>query len=159
MSVEREIWVWARRSSVTAITTWPGLTWPSAARSTSTTIAATTPTANTTQPRPSQAALMSAARTLRRRTRSASAAWRAARASVIPYVRSSRASLGARGQAEQLIEEASVRGERVVGALLDGAGGAIGQRGGERQQRHDQHRRIDRRQQHDDAERRAPPAR
>jgi hypothetical protein len=35
---------------------------------------------------------MSAARTLRRRTRSASAAWRAARASVIPYVRSSRAS-------------------------------------------------------------------
>ena len=84
MSVEREIWVWARRISETAITTWPGLTWPWAARSTSTTIAATTPAANTSQPSASQPALMSAALTARRRTRSASSAWRSASASVIP---------------------------------------------------------------------------
>ncbi len=72
VSVEREIWVWARRSSVTAITTEPGLTWPCAARSTSTTMAATSPAAKTSHPTASQEALSSAARTARLRTLCAS---------------------------------------------------------------------------------------
>ena len=84
VSVEREIWFWARRRSETAITTWPGLTWPCVARSTRTTIAPTRPTANTAQPIASRAELSTAARTERRRTRSPSAAWRRASSPVIP---------------------------------------------------------------------------
>ena len=59
---------------------------------------------------------------------------------------------GAGGEAEQLVEEAAIRGERVVGALLYGAGTAVRQRGRDREQRHDEHRRVDRREQHDDAD-------
>ena len=125
MSVEREICVWARRSSVTAITTSPGLTWPWAARSTSTTIAATTPTANTSQPRASRAALSE--RGSDRRVTDTLGEGRVARRERIgDPVRAQLARLiGAGGQAEQLIEEPAIGGERVVRALLYRGGGAV----------------------------------
>ena len=84
VSVEREIWVWARRSSVTAITTWPGADVAVAARSTSTTIAADQAGREHEPADASQAALQ------QRRPHGAAAdalgelAWRAASASVIP---------------------------------------------------------------------------
>jgi hypothetical protein len=74
VSVEREICVCARRISVTASMTEPGLTSPCAARSTSTTIAAMRPAANTIQPAASHTADTIAARTARRRIVSASCA-------------------------------------------------------------------------------------
>jgi hypothetical protein len=57
------------------------------------------------------------------------------------------------GEREQRLEHPPVLGQRLVGAALDTSGAAVGERRREREHRHDEHRRVDEREQHDDADR------